>query len=155
MGCQVGHEEHLGIGVDATNTILSPGKRIQSLQRNVHNILNSISIFNFVLPRSPHGPRTSFIPICQSHIQSVFPENKFHLICRLRKHLTEEKPFSFGHCTNYLSPPGQAADLGDGWMSRLAFSIPPSVEVVRVACRPAFHIRQKVSKMRKSSPWLV
>ena len=30
-----------------------------------------------------------------------------------------------------------------------------AVEVVRVACRPAFHIRQKVSKMRKSSPWLV
>merc|ERR1712016_336610 len=80
---------------------------------------------------------------------------KFHLICRQREHLTEEKQFHFGHCPNYLSPPGQAADGGSSWMSRLAFSIPHSVEVVRVACRPAFHIRQKVSKMRKGSPWLV
>ena len=73
----------------------------------------------------------------------------------VREHLTGKKTFSFRHCPNYLSPPGQAADGGPSWMSRLAFSIPPSVEVVRVACRPAFHIRQKVSKMRKSSPWLV
>ena len=56
-----------------------------------------------------------------------------------RENLPKEKPFSFEHCPNYLSPPGQAADGGDSWMSRLAFSIPPSVEVVRVACRPALH----------------
>ena len=59
----------------------------------------------------------------------------------LREHLTEEKTFSFGHCPNYLSPSsGQAADGGPSWMSKLAFSIPSSVEVVRV------------SKLRKSSP---
>ena len=32
---------------------------------------------------------------------------------------------------------------------------PPLVEVVRVACPPARHTRQYVSKMRMSSPWLV
>ena len=120
----------------ATNTILSTWEKNSIF---VEKCTQYLKFINFVLPRSPHGPRASFIPICQSHIQQVFPENKFHLICRLREHLTEEKPFSFGHCPNYLSPPGQAADGGDSWMSRLAFSIPPSVEVVRVACRPALH----------------
>ena len=33
-------------------------------------------------------------------------------------------------------------------MSRLAFSIPPSVEVVRVACPPALHTRQKLPMVR-------
>ena len=38
--------------------------------------------------------------------------------------------------------PGQAADGRPSWMSRLALSSPPSVEVVRSACPPAFHTRQ-------------
>ena len=99
---------------------------------------------NFVHPHSPES-----YPISLSWKQIPFD-------LQTKEHLTEEKPFSFGHCPNYLSPsPGQAADGGPSWMSRLSFSIPPSVEVVRVACRPALHSRQKVSKMRKSSPWLV
>ena len=66
----------------------------------------------------------------------------------------EEKVEALAVCRSGGAP-GQAAVDGPSWMSMLAFNSPPSVEVVRVACPPALHTRQKVSKMRQSSPWLV
>ena len=140
----------------ATNTILSTWERNSIFVEKCAQYLKFNFNFQFRLAKitswaknfvHPHLPES--YPISLSWKQIPFD-------LQTKEHLTEEKLFSFGHCPNYLSPsPGQAADGGPSWMSRLSFSIPPSVEVVRVACRPAFHIRQKVSKMRKSSPWLV
>ena len=66
----------------------------------------------------------------------------------------EEKVEALAVCRSGGAP-GQAAVDVSSWMSMLAFNSPPSVEVVRVACPPAPHTRQKVSEMRQSSPWLV